>query len=98
MTGKLACVTRWRAARLILLSVPAAPHVDAAISSAAGRGLSCSIFNREEAIMSLADLVLAVGSGGLLVAWTIATLVLCLLGWLAFSLRQRQYRDDTSEK
>jgi hypothetical protein len=48
--------------------------------------------------MSLADLVLAVGSGGLLVAWTVATLVLCLLGWLAFSLRQRQYRDDASEK
>jgi hypothetical protein len=48
--------------------------------------------------MSLAELVLAVGSGGLLVAWTVATLVLCLLGWLAFTLRQRQYRDDTSSE
>jgi hypothetical protein len=79
------------------LSVPAAPHIDAVISSAAGRDSSCSIFDREEAIMSLTDLVLAVGSGGLLVAWTVATLVLCLLGWLAFSLRQRQYRDDTEK-
>ena len=66
-------------------------------TSAAGRRLLCSIFNREEAMMSLADLVLAIGSGGLLVAWTVATLILCLLGWLAFSLRQRQYRDDTEK-
>jgi hypothetical protein len=68
------------------------------ITNAAGRYSSCCIFNREEAIMSLAELVLAVGSGGLLVAWTVATLVLCLLGWLAFTLRQRQYRDDSSSE
>ncbi len=47
--------------------------------------------------MLLADLVLGMGSGALLVAWTLATIILCLLGWLAFSIRQRQYRDDVEE-
>ncbi len=44
--------------------------------------------------MPLADLVVSIGSGGLLVAWTLATISLCLLGWLAFTIRRRQYRDD----
>jgi hypothetical protein len=42
-------------------------------------------------ILPLADLI---SSGGLLVAWTLATIILCLLGWLAFTLRQRQFRND----
>jgi cbb3-type cytochrome oxidase subunit 3 len=45
-------------------------------------------------LMPLADLI---SSGGLLFAWTLATIILCLLGWLAFTLRQRQYRNDLDE-
>jgi cbb3-type cytochrome oxidase subunit 3 len=45
-------------------------------------------------MMPLADLV---SSGGLLFAWTLATIILCLLGWLAFTLRQRQYHKDLDE-
>jgi hypothetical protein len=44
--------------------------------------------------MPLADLI---SSGGLLFAWTLATIILCLLGWLAFTLRQRQFRNDPDE-
>jgi hypothetical protein len=47
--------------------------------------------------MLLADLIVSMGSGALLVVWTLATIILCLLGWLAFSIRQRQYRDDVEE-
>jgi len=48
-------------------------------------------------IMPLADFVSSIGSSGLLFAWTLATIILCLLGWLAFTLRQRQYHDDTDD-
>lgn len=54
--------------------------------------LSCP--EGEEIIMPLADLI---SSGGLLFAWTLATIILCLLGWLAFTLRQRQFRNDLDE-
>ena len=47
--------------------------------------------------MPLATLVLSMGSGALLVAWTLATIILCLLGWLAFTIRQRQYRRDVED-
>ena len=46
---------------------------------------------------SLADFVSSIGSDGLLFAWTLAMVFLCLLGWLAFTIRQRQYRDDAEE-
>ncbi|HLV98778.1 MAG TPA: hypothetical protein VKT82_08900 [Ktedonobacterales bacterium] len=45
-------------------------------------------------MVPLADLI---SSGGLLFAWTLATIILCLLGWLAFTLRQRQFRNDPDE-
>src|SRR6185312_7086677 len=48
----------------------------------------------EAMIMPLADLV---SSGGLLFAWTLATIILCLLGWLAFTLRQRQFGNDPDD-
>ena len=48
----------------------------------------------EAMIMPLADLI---SSGGLLFAWTLATVILCLLGWLAFTLRQRQFGNDPDE-
>jgi hypothetical protein len=44
-----------------------------------------------------AVVVSTIGSDGLLFAWTLATIILCLLGWLAFSIRQRQFRDDAEE-
>ncbi len=44
--------------------------------------------------MSLTDLI---SSGGLLFAWTLAIIILCLLGWLAFTLRQRQFHNDIEE-
>jgi hypothetical protein len=44
-----------------------------------------------------AVVVPAIGSDGLLFAWTLATIILCLLVWLAFSIRQRQYQDDVEE-
>jgi hypothetical protein len=49
---------------------------------------------RKETIMPLADLI---SSGGLLFAWTLATVILCLLGWLAFTLRRRQFHNDLDE-
>ncbi len=44
-----------------------------------------------------AVVVAAIGSDGLLFAWTLATIILCLLGWLTLTIRRRQYRDDVEE-
>ncbi|GEM_PF-1902905 len=44
--------------------------------------------------MSLADFAIGFGNGGLLVIWTLATIILCLLFWLALTIRQRQYRSQ----
>ncbi len=44
-----------------------------------------------------ASVMSAIGSDGLLFAWTLATIILCLLGWLTYSLRRRQYQDDVEE-
>jgi len=48
-------------------------------------------------MLPLADFSLSMGSGALLFAWMLATIILCLLGWLAFTIRQRQYRHDLEE-
>ncbi len=45
-------------------------------------------------MMSLADFAIGFGNGGLLVLWTLATIILCLLFWLALTIRQRQYRNQ----
>ena len=45
-------------------------------------------------MMPLANFAFGFGNGGLLVIWTLATIMLCLLCWLAFTIRQRQYHNQ----
>ncbi len=48
-------------------------------------------------MLPLADFTLSMGSGALLFAWMLATIILSLLGWVAFTIRQRQYRNDLDD-
>lgn len=48
----------------------------------------------EKPMMPLANFAIGFGNGGLLFIWMLATIMLCLLCWLAFTIRQRQYRSQ----